>query len=263
MGNYHGAASETVPDRGGEQQDSPPERFFFVHMLKTAGTAMLMRLQEQFGPGAVYPDASDGDLATVAPQMVTGQLLARWAVRGDDIRLIIGHLPLCTTELLDVPFTTLTALREPVARTLSFLQYHRVLVPADRDTPLEAIYDDPTRFSWLIHNHMTKMLSLTVDEMTDDMLTPVEFTPQRLERAKQNLAGVAAVGTQEQFEGFCAALDARFGWQVYRGGPRYPGAGRPPISESFRRRIAEDNAMDAELYDYACELIATRGFLRD
>ena len=243
--------------------DVQPQRFFFVHLLKTAGTAMLMRLQEEFGPTAVYPDATDGDLATVAPQMVTRQLLARWAVRGDDIRLIIGHLPLCTTDLLDVPFTTLTALRDPVARTLSFLQYHRVLVPADRELPLEAIYEDPQRFTWLIHNHMTKMLSLSLDEMTDDMLTPVEFTPARLQRAKENLSQMAAVGTQEQFEEFCAALDARFGWHLYRGGPRYRGVGAPDIPESFARRIATDNAMDAELYDYARELIATRGFLRD
>lgn len=239
-----------------------PNRYFFCHLLKTAGTSMLLRLGEQFGPAALYPNETDGDLVTDGPQLVTAQLRRRWAVRGDEIRMVIGHLPLCTTELLDVPFTRMTMLREPVARTLSFLQYHRVLIPADRDLPLEAIYDNQQRYDQLIHNHMVKMLSLTPDEMTADMLTVVDFTPERLARARANLEAIDAVGTQDRIEDFCRAVDAAYGWRITRDA-RHTGAGTPDVPASFRRRIAEDNADDMALYDHAVELVSTRGFLRD
>ncbi|MDQ1249064.1 MAG: hypothetical protein QG597_3438 [Actinomycetota bacterium] len=238
-----------------------PQRFFFVHMLKTGGTAMFLRLREHFGEDAVYPNASDGDVMTVAPQFVTATLLERWPERGADIRVMIGHLPLCTTELLGVPFTTLTMLREPVARTLSFLQFHRKLIPADADLSLDQIYDDKVRFDTLIHNHMVKMLSLTPDEMTADMLTPVEFTPERLARAKANLEQIDAVGTQDHLEDFCEAIDAAYGWHIARR-VNHKGAGKPKVSRSLRKRIARDNADDIELYDHAVELIHRRGFLR-
>ena len=104
-------------------------------------------------------------------------LLDRWRLRHDEIRVVTGHFPLCTTELLDVPFTTLTLLRDPVERTLSYLRHHREPTPADRERPLEEIYDDPVRFE-LLHNHMVKMLSLHADEMTDGALTPVRVHPR-------------------------------------------------------------------------------------
>ena len=44
-------------------------RFFFVHVQKTAGTALFKRLQRQFGKRSVYPDASDGDVLSVMPQL--------------------------------------------------------------------------------------------------------------------------------------------------------------------------------------------------
>ena len=253
-------SAETATDRAGSGA-SEPQRFFFVHMLKTGGTAMFLRLRQQYGDEGVYPNDTDGDMMGVAPQFVTKTLADRWQVRGDDIRVIIGHLPLCTTELLGVPFTTLTMLREPVARTLSFLQFHQRIFPQDADVPLEALYEDPTRFSQLIHNHMTKMLSLTPAEMTEDMLTPVDFTPERLARAKSNLEQIDAVGTQDRLEDFCDAIDAAYGWNVALH-VKHKGAGKPKVSRSFRRRIARDNADDIELYEHAVELVNSRGFIR-
>ena len=40
----------------------------------------------------------------------------------------------------------------------------------------------PVRFT-LVRNHMVKMLSLTVEEMTDGAMTNVDFDRHRLERA--------------------------------------------------------------------------------
>jgi len=239
-----------------------------VHVLKTAGTDLFTRLggdpdltvdhDFDFSPSEIYPNATDGDVITVAPQLSIEQLLARWAVRRDEIRIVMGHFPLCTVDLLDAPFTTLTVLREPVARTLSFLRHHRKTIPADRTTSYDEIYEDDFRFRSLIQNHMVKMFSLSVDEMgMGGALTHVDFDRDRLERAKARLSTVDVVGTQEHFEVFAHDLEAQFGWTL--GAPLWANRTEPEeISDSLRARIARDNALDGELYQFALELCRRR-----
>jgi Sulfotransferase family len=239
------------------ETNADESRFFFVHVQKTAGTALFKRLKRQFGEHGVYPDASDGDLAAVVPQLSTDVLLTRWREREREICVVTGHFPLCTTELLGGGFTTLTILREPVDRTLSYLRHHRMLTPEDRNKTLEAIYEDRFRYETLVHNHMVKMFSLTPDEMTDGALTPVEFTPAHLERAKRQLATVDVVGLQDRFEEFCDHLEQRFGWDL--GAPLHANRTEPgEVPNSFRDRIAQDNAMDVELYEHAQRLYVER-----
>jgi hypothetical protein len=226
--------------------DAP--RFFFMHLQKTAGTALWRRLKHQFDEASLYPGPGDGG----PPEAVLSveHLVARWRARRDDIRVVTGHFPLCTVELLDAPFTTLTLLRDPVERTLSFLRHYRESTPEARDLSLEVIYADPVRFE-LVTNHMVKMLSLTVDEMDAGALTHLEFTRDRLTRAKERLAGIDAVGFQERFDEFCAELGDRFGWDL--GPPIFMNRTAPvPAAKALRSRIAADNELDIELYDFAC-----------
>jgi hypothetical protein len=172
--------------------DHQPHRYFFVHMQKTAGIALRQLLMNHFGEVAVYPTRGVDGTDPVKLVLSVDHLRQRIAARGDQVRVITGHFPLCTTQLLEGRFTTLTLLREPVERTLSYLRHHRENERADRHKSLEEIYHDPFRFYGLVHNHMTKMLSLTPAEMTDGMLTRVEFDRDRLGRAKEALAGIDA-----------------------------------------------------------------------
>jgi hypothetical protein len=229
------------------------ERFFFVHVQKTAGTALLRRMKHAFGQTAIYPDASDGELPDAV--LVHEQLAERFAARRDEIRVITGHFPLCVAEILDADFTTLTILREPVERTLSYLRHHRVLLTEDRDVPLEEIYADPFRFQGLVHNHMVKMFALTPETMTAGVLTPVQFEAHHLELAKERLATVDVVGVQERFEDYCSELERRFGWDL--GPPMFANrTEHVEVSDEFRARIAEDNALDVELFEYARDQLA-------
>lgn len=216
-------------------------------MQKTAGTSLLRRLRRQFPRDRIYPAFFHEPQIAVSVE----HLVAHWRERNGACDLVAGHFPLCTQELLGGGWSTFTILREPVERTLSYLRHRRREVPADRDKSLEAIYDTPSQFHRLIHNHMVKMLSLTTEEMTDGTMTVVTFTPDRLARAKQRLLGVDVVGFQERFEDFCAALQARFGFEL--GPPVFRNAtGTSVVSRSFRDRIAADNALDLELYHWAC-----------
>jgi hypothetical protein len=238
--------------RGANVTIEPVQRWFFVHMHKTAGTALYQRLHEQFRPEAIYPTAAE-QRANKASLHVD-LLCRRFHECGDQLRVITGHFPLCTSELLGVPFSTITVLRDPVERTLSSLRDMRERELIFRGQPLERIYEDPIRFHCLIHNHMVKMLSITPEEMTDGALTALDLDGTHLERAKRSLVERIDVwGVQEHFEDFCDELTRRFGWNL--GAPRFANRTTPfEVTDDFRERIARENALDVELYRYAREL---------
>jgi hypothetical protein len=244
-----------------------PQRWFFVHVQKTGGTDLFTRLggdpaialehERWFSLEAIYPNETDGDVFTVAPQLSVDQLLLRWKERRDEIRIVMGHFPLCTIELLDAEFTTLTVVRDPVERTLSHLRHHRKLTPEDRDKSLEELYEDPFRFDTMLHNNMVKMFGMSAAEMTDGLLTTIDFTPAHLDRAKRGIESIDVLGLQTGFEGFCATLEERFGWPL--GVPFYANrTEHVDVADSFRARIAADNALDVELYEHAVELYERR-----
>ena len=228
-------------------QRAEPSRFFFLHMQKTAGTALWRRLKQHFEPSSVYPGPDDG--APPASVLSVEHLLDRWTVRRAQIAIVTGHFPLCTLELLGGSFTTLTILRDPVERTLSALRDLQARSPELRGAPLELIYDDPVRAS-LLRNHMVQMLSLTVDEMSEGALSRVELTREHLDRAQERLMAIDVVGFQDRFEAFCAELTRRFAWDL--GPPIFMNRTSPvPISDDLRRRVADDSALDVELYEFA------------
>ncbi len=237
---------------------SEPTRFFIVHLQKTAGTSLRDRFRATFADNEIYPNASDGRDKRISVISVA-HLLARWHARRDEIRLVAGHFPLSTVELLDAELVTLSILRPPIERTLSYLRHQRKINHADRPLPLEAIYDDPFRFNGLIRNHMVRMFSIGADEMVagDGVLTDVPDSRERLERAKDAVAGLEAFGLQPRFEEFWREFAVRYGLDV--GEPvRSNATDREGAPARLVERIADDNALDIELYEYASRLYAAR-----
>jgi hypothetical protein len=210
-----------------------------------------LRLTRHFGDARVY--LGDGTPESV---ISVPRLLECWKTRGREIELLTGHFPLCVRELLGERFITFTVLREPVERTLSHLRHNRLLRPNNREKPLEQIYEEPFPHR-LVVNHMVKMLSLTVDEMTSGVLTHVTLGPAHLERAKAALESLDLVGVMSRFEEFCSELQAHFALRL--GGPVKTNTTIPfAVAREFRERIARDSALDIELYEYACDLVAKR-----
>lgn len=232
------------------------DRFFFLHLQKTGGTALNMRLRTMMGARAVYPcDELDGPLpdAVISP----AHMLERVRARHDEIRVVTGHFPLAVTESLDGEYRTLTLLREPVGRTLSFLR-HQIAMKFVATDSLEEIYADEFLFRGLIHNHMTKMLALDVEHaVTTGALADVTMTARDLDAAKATLEGIDVVGLQEDSEAFVDALRREFGWDL---GPPRTANRTPPhhVEDGLVERIRSDNALDIELYGYATDLVARR-----
>lgn len=236
--------------------DTP--RLFVAHMQKTAGTTLRDRLRASYPEEAIYPNATDGPDARVAVISVQ-HLRHRWAARGREIRLLTGHFPVRTLEVLDVdePFITLTVLRDPVERTLSFLRHQaaRRQRGATEDTPLEEIYDDPFRFEAMIQNHMTRTLSLTPDEMGpgDGVLTSVPYTRERLQMAVDALESLDLFGLQHRLDDLFSELESRFGLDT--GSPlRSNTTEETEVDPALIERIRTDNALDVELFEHACRL---------
>ncbi len=244
------------------------ERFFFCHLQKTGGLSVSRRLLHQFSAPEIYPDDSDGSgpKRTVSVE----HLVERWPERRAQVRVVTGHFPLCTTGLLGGGFTTFTILRDPVSRVVSNLRHHRRMFPERAHLSLHELYDDEMRVALLLRNHMVKMLSLDVDEMTDGMYSNPDYTRQRLERAKARLAEVDVVGVMEDHAGFCAELEQTFGWDlgpelfVHRSPPEAGPAGRgedpaeDPADDALIARIRADNGFDEQLYAFARDLVAAR-----
>jgi hypothetical protein len=238
----------------GADSHHQPHRYFFVHMHKTAGLALRRRLINHFGGVAVYPTVGVDGPNDLALYISIKRLRQRLEARGGQIQVITGHFPLRTVEEIDGRFTALTLLREPVERMLSYLRQRRENDRSFRHKSLEKIYDEHYGRA---DDYMTKMLTLTPGEMGASLFTRVELNHDHLERAEEALTGMDAVGLQERFEEFCGELAARFGWRL--GEPETVNTTAPvEIPESFRTRIAEDNALDVELYEFAKQLVASR-----
>lgn len=242
----------TTPTEHGDRH------YFVAHMQKTAGTTLRDRLRATFAENEIYPNGSDGPDGRISVISVE-HLEKCWAQRGHEIRLLTGHFPVRTVELLpgDIEWVTMTVLREPVERTLSFLRHQaaRRQRGASEDTPLDEIYADPFRREAMVRNHMTRMLSMTPEEIRagDGVLGSVPYDAERLEMAKEALRGLSIFGLQHRLDQFCAELQDRFGLDTgasMRSNTTEPGDVRPGLVE----QIVEDNALDVELYAYACRL---------
>ena len=235
-----------------------PRRFFVVHLQKTAGTTLRDRFRVTYGDHAIYPNSSDGRDKRLSVISLS-HLLERWAARREEIRVVAGHFPLSTVELLRADFVTLTVLRPPVERTLSYLRHQKKINADDRDRSLEEIYDDPFRFNGLIRNHMVRMFSIRADEMSpgDGVLTDIADSRDRLERAQAAVEGLGAFGLQPRFEEFFSDLSRKF--DLEPGGPvRSNTTDQEEAPAHLVQRIQDDNALDLELYAFAERLYDDR-----
>jgi hypothetical protein len=97
---------------------------------------------------------------------------------------------------------------------------------------------------------------LTPGDHFESFLAQFDATPARLELAKRNLERLDALGVQERFEDFCSELSARYGWRQAPVDDRHVASERCEAPRALRRRIAEDNRADCELYEHALSLLA-------
>lgn len=248
----------------------PP--IFFIHVMKTGGTTIFRNLRSNYPLDELYPYRKldiqvDGEKVNVRHHLSVPYLLGLPPERHRHIRVYTGHFPLAVTEMLGGRFRTATLLRDPVERTISLLRQFRRKAPwLDPEQPMlashtiEEVYVQPIVFEPLIHNHQTKIFSMLPSDHPQSYMDVLDIDDARLALAKQNLAKIDVLGVTERFDDFLAQLSVRFGWDIEPDARANatPSEDLQPVSDDLRRQIAQDNALDMELYRYATELVALR-----
>jgi hypothetical protein len=255
-----------------EPPESPP--ILFVHVMKTAGTTLMRNLRETYEIEEIYPYRPldiryDEGRVEIERHLSVPYLLALPEERHDRIKVYTGHFPYLVRELLPRPVVAVTVLRHPVDRTISLLRQFRrkaswlgEVAPRSPVTglTLEEVYEHPLVYAPLVHNHMTKIFSMSIEDDPQTYMDVIDVDAARLARAKENLSDVEVVGLIECYDEFLDEVEARFGWKIVRGARKNatPESDIQPVDAGLRRRIAEDNALDVELYEHACELVELR-----
>lgn len=260
------------PEAGPEAAPTAP--ILFVHVMKTGGTTVMRNLRETYSLDEIYPYRAldiryDEGRLEIERHLSLPYLLSLSEERRRRIKVYTGHFPYVVRELLGGPLVAATILRDPVERTLSLLRQFRRKAPwmgepglrsPLTELTLEEVYEQPLVFEPLVHNHMTKIFSMTVDDDPQTYMDVIDVDEHRLERAKANLGEVEVLGLIERYDEFLDEVEARFGWQIVRGARKNatPASEIGPVDPALRRRIAEDNALDMELYEHARELLGLR-----
>lgn len=256
------------------QHDPSTPPVFFVHVMKTGGTTVFRNLRENYALDELYPYRKldiqyDGKRLDIRHHLSMSYLVSLPEERRRRIRVYTGHFPYVAAELLGGDFTTVTILRDPMERTISLLRQFRRNVPwvndPTRQRPmasrsLDEVYEQPLVFEPLVHNHQTKIFSMRESDAPESYMDLIDIDEARLALAKNNLAKVDVVGVTERYDDFLDEVEARFGWAVERDARANatPASEIQPVSESLRRRIADDNAIDVEFYEYAKQLVDLR-----
>ena len=233
-----------------EQVEDP--RIFFVHIQKTAGGTLRQYIRSNLARGEVYPEGGF-DEDPMASYWEVDRLRAITPERLAGIRAFIGHFPYIAAELVPVPVVTVTVLRDPIERTISYLKM-RAKDPERRGMGPMEIYEHGFDFPCFIHNHQAKIFAMTTDDRLETFMDRIEVDEERLAIAKANLDKIDILGLQEHSELVMAEVGARFGWGAPEVEDQHVGQADWTIDQSFRDRIAEDNAVDIEFYEYGRRL---------
>ncbi|MCC5951662.1 MAG: hypothetical protein JJU45_06150 [Acidimicrobiia bacterium] len=231
-------------------------RFFFIHVMKTAGWSLRFQLRAQFPSPQVYPDP-DIDANMQQAYSSIEYLWSLPAERRRQIRAYSGHFPWIAVERFDPSLVTLTLLREPIDRSISYLKHCTHYHPQHKGMPLEQIYEDQFVFQFFIRNFQTKMFSMREGDELKNCMEVIDIDEERLALAKRNLERVDVLGLTEHIGDFAETMAQRFGWQMETDTTVNAARGDFEVPQSLIERIATDNAADVALYDHGCHLLAS------
>lgn len=224
-------------------------RYFFVHVMKTAGATFRQHVRANVPPGAFYPTRQT-EVDVRAANYEIEYLLSLPVERKRQIRAYTGHFPFFVTDLVQGDFVTITMLRDPVDRVISYLKHAQMHHDRHRDWPLEKIYEDRFYFECFMWNHQVKIFAMTPGDRVSSYMDVIEIDDRRLEIAASSLDRVDVWGFTDRLGELHDELTARFGWRF---GPVPDRRVAPPadVPPSLRRRIVRDNAADLEFHERA------------
>lgn len=238
--------------------DRLAHRYFFAHVMKTGGTTFHAHVMRNFKERAIYPaEGIDGD--KIGAHVMVPRVLGLTPERKAEVQVFSVHFPIAVAwELRICDLVTLTLLREPVTRTISYLRHIERNRPEFKGWDLEKIYQDEFHFRAMLENHQSKVFSMRPDDRFKSYMDVFRVDAARLEAAKQNLERANVVGLTERFGDFLRLVEEDYGWTFSDVPDQNVAPGGHEPRPGFVDRIKEDNVMDMEFYEYGKALVERR-----
>jgi hypothetical protein len=216
-------------------------RLVFLHIPKTAGMTLRAVIRHNYPPRSVW-EALRGDDPIVPPDQLS------------NVCVIAGHFSFGAERALGIEADSITILRDPIERLVSFYYYVR------RRGPEHALfrYADGSFADFVasdyfeLHNDMTRQLSGVSGEADANALAV----------AKYNLLHeIAAFGTDDRFDETLLLFQRRFSWRTIHYRRENVTSKRPPLTSmdaNALRLLERNNELDLELWDFAQRELAAR-----
>lgn len=246
---------------------SSPPLYVVLHLYKTAGKTLLRHFQNNMrGRGFVrmYSNRMDLDKADAGanPGWNEERVLEYLGAKlRPDTRCLIGHMAfygiheLPQTAGRDVRY--IVFLREPAARIVSLYNYlrshstnawHQEIV--EHKWSLEEWFYNSSGL-WLRNGQLRQLLLWSHKEVLHER----QLTSEHLEAGKKVLEAMWFIGTTETFADDLNYLTTAMAFKdVAFDAVANASTGDKQIAPQLLARIREENALDMELYDYACAL---------
>lgn len=233
----------------------------FVHIPKTAGTALNAILDREYFPDETYEVMMRGmSLARPKPTILPSPAISFSKIyrlksalnRPRRVRLIRGHFDLSLSKLLPPDTRFFTLLRDPVERAISHYYHYR----RQATDPIHPLALRSTLTEWVSTCGLVEMDNGQTRRLAGGINLPCgEVTEQMLERAKSNLArNFAVVGLTERFEESLILLHRAFNWRLNGFAAHNVGNNRPrrtDVGEDTVKVIKDCNRFDSDLYQFA------------
>lgn len=230
------------------------DRWFFIHIMKTAGTSFRTMLEQTFD-AEIYPTRAELALRPrrwylTAPALLEG--VGKGEIDLSNRRFLCGHYSANLAGDLPGDWRTVTFLRDPVRRSLSMIAHrhskasrlNRFLKPN-----VSKYLDDAEFVARQIRNYQTKVLALPGNADVNG-LQPIDDAA--FERAKARLTAIDFVGLTEQYPQSLGLFEAmagiRFAPLPHANKSRGYAAGEDELA-----RIRALVPYDIELYELARE----------
>lgn len=141
--------------------------------MKTGGTSFSHVIADNFEEAHRYPYAKDDAVffERMESYVHVPKFIQSVNSNSQNLQVISAHVPLATRDFLIEPYRTLTLLREPVERTISYLKHCRRYHIEHQNMSLEDIYADDWFRATFMENYQTKIFSMTAAEaLAEDRL---------------------------------------------------------------------------------------------
>lgn len=235
----------------------PDSTAYFIHVMKTGGTSFVQHARVNVPDHQRLPIDDPGASEGSGRYGKAGWLLKLTDDDRAKVRFASGHWPYVVRECLGADLT-LTVLRHPVERTVSFLRHARKHHPEFRGKPLRAIYEDWHQYGFFIYDYQVRQFAKRLDDNLNHIAV-IYIDPVRMALAKENLARVDVLGLHDRYDEWEKAAHDVLGWP-HEERPRLQVSDHSEdIDDGLRAKIETDNATDIAFYEYAVELYEQRG----